>query len=213
MAQYVSQVGREHVEPVVSTIASPIPLGMSALAFTTAILGASYAGFIVPSDRVGINLAVGAALFYGSIVQLLAGMWEFRKDNTLAATIFSSYGGFLGAFGVTFLPGVGIYDTLFITGALRPALGLFFLCWTIFTAVLFLGSLRTNIALLVVLGLLFLTYLFLAIGELAGGNTASFMVGGWLGIICGLVAWYYALAGMLASANGPPFRLPVGQLG
>ncbi len=96
MAQYVSQVGREHVEPVVSTIASPIPLGMSALAFTTAILGASYAGFIVPSDRVGINLAVGAALFYGSIVQLLAGMWEFRKDNTLAATIFSSYGGFLG---------------------------------------------------------------------------------------------------------------------
>lgn len=94
---------------------------------------------------------------------------------------------------------------------MHPALGLFFLCWTIFTGVLFLGSLRSSIALLIVLGLLFLSYLFLTIGELAGGYIPTLMIGGWLGIVCALVGWYTALAGMINSANGT-FRLPVGQL-
>ena len=34
------------------------------------------------------------ALFYGGIAQLLAGMWEFRKDNTFGALAFTSYGAF-----------------------------------------------------------------------------------------------------------------------
>jgi succinate-acetate transporter protein len=46
---------------------------------------------------------VGAALFYGGLVQLLAGMWEFRNTNVFGATAFSSYGGFwlsLGGYAV-----------------------------------------------------------------------------------------------------------------
>jgi uncharacterized protein len=105
MAQYASQTGQERVETVVSTVANPIPAGLSALAFTTAIIGCTYSGFIIPSIRSGTILAIGAALFYGGIVQILAGMWEFRKNNTIAATIFTSYGGFLVAFGAIFIPG------------------------------------------------------------------------------------------------------------
>src|SRR5690349_24507061 len=109
MAQYAGSNQETIVEPVArpgtAGIANPVPLGLSALAFTTAIIGCSYAGWIVPSLRTGISLAVAVALFYGGIVQILAGMWEFRKDNTFAATLFSSYGGFLLAFGVIFLPG------------------------------------------------------------------------------------------------------------
>lgn len=209
MAQYASQADHEQAESMAS-IANPMPLGLSALAFTTAVLGSVYAGFIVPSVG-SIGIAVAAALFYGGLVQLLAGMWEFRKDNTIAATIFSSYGGFLIALGVIFVPGFGILSALTIALAMHPALGLFFLCWTIFTGVLFLGSLRSSIALLIVLGLLFLSYLFLTIGELAGGNIPTLVIGGWLGIVCALVGWYTALAGMVNSANGT-FRLPVGQL-
>src|SRR5579885_3057341 len=101
MAQFAStnQNEVEHVEGVTTSIANPVPLGMSALAFTTAILGCTYAGFIIPSRSAGLGLAVAAALFYGGIVQILAGMWEFKKNNTFAATLFSSYGGFLVAFG------------------------------------------------------------------------------------------------------------------
>jgi len=112
MAQYATQTGQERTETVVNTVANPIPVGLSALAFTTAIIGCTYAVFIIPSIRVGTSLAVGAALFYGGIVQILAGMWEFTKNNTLDATIFTSYGGFLVAFGVVFLPNFGIFSAL-----------------------------------------------------------------------------------------------------
>src|ERR1051326_7629475 len=123
MAQYAAGSNQETiVEPVVrpsiAGIANPVPLGLSALAFTTAIIGCSYAGWIVPSLRTGISLAVAAALFYGGIVQILAGMWEFKRDNTFAATLFSSYGGFLLAFGVIFLPGFGIFGALNRAGIL-----------------------------------------------------------------------------------------------
>jgi len=210
MAQYSAETA--HPEPVVSSVADPIPLGLSAFAFTTAILGCTFAGFILPGVGAGISLVVAAALFYGGIVQILAGMWEFRKDNTIAATIFSSYGGFLAAFGVVFLPAFGIFQALNSAAILHPALGLFFLCWTIFSALLFLGSLRTNIALLIVLGLMFLSYLLLTIGELAGASVGLLIIGGWLGIVCALVAWYTALADMLRSAEGA-FKLPMGWIG
>lgn len=211
MAQFSDVANTAPVEPMASTIANPIPLGLSALAFTTAVLGCVYAGFIVPGVGTAISIAVGVALFYGGIVQILAGMWEFRKDNTIAATIFSSYGGFLVALGVVFIPGFGISSALSHASILHQALGLLFLCWTIFSGLLFLGALRTNIALLLVLLLLFLSFLFLTIGELAGANVAFLMIGGWLGIACAIVGWYTALAGMLRTTNSA-FRLPMGWL-
>ena len=211
MAQYATDNKLERAESMATPVADPIPLGMSALAFTTAILGCIYAGFIVPSLGSTIRIAIGAALFYGGVVQILAGMWEFRKANTVAATIFSSYGGFLVALGVIFIPGFGIFSTISNTGIYHAALGLFFLCWTIFTGVLFLGALRTNVALLLVLVLLFLGYLFRTIGELAGGTSVLLAIGGWLSIACAIVAWYTALADMLRAANGP-FQLPMGHI-
>lgn len=45
------------------------------------------------------NVVLGMALFYGGLVQLLAGMWEFAVGNTFGATAFSSYGGFWLSFG------------------------------------------------------------------------------------------------------------------
>ena len=213
MAEYAFEHEREReheqAESVAIPVADPVPLGMGALAFTTIVLGCYYAGFIVPSFAPGVRVAISAALFYGGIVQFLAGMWEFRKANTMAATIFSSYGGFLVALGAIFIPGAGIFGAIGGVGIYNAVLGLFFLTWTIFSAVLFLGALRTNMALMLVLFLLFLGYLFLTIGQFAGGNAALLHIGGWLLILCALVAWYTALADLLRAAHGP-FQLPMG---
>lgn len=212
MAQFASprdySVAEQRAEPIATAIANPVPLGLGALAFTTAILGCVYAGFIVHAS---IAIVVGFALLFGGLVQLLAGMWEFRRNNTVAATVFASYGGFLLALGASLIPGFGIAGALQNPSTAHPVLGLFFLCWTIFTGILLLSSLRTSLAFLVVLGLLFLSYLLLTIGELAGGNTALLITGGWLGIVCALAAWYTALASILRSADGA-FRLPVGLI-
>lgn len=212
MAQLTAEAHREHKEAVTRDIAHAAPLGLSAFTFTTALLGCVYAGFIVPSVGTNLSITVGAALLYGGIVQILAGMWEFRRENVVMATIFSAYGGFLAAFGVIFISGFGILDLLNRTFSVHPALGLFFLCWTIFSAVLFLSSFRTNVALLGTLAFLFLGFLFLTIGEVDGGVFVLFAVGGWLAIISALLAWYTALAGLL-SAGHSGFRLPVESLG
>lgn len=211
MAQYaVPSEHAEHEAARASTIANAAPLGLSAFALTTAVLSCVNAGFIVPST--GINIFVGLALFYGGIVQILAGMWEFKRGNVIPATAFSSYGAFWVATAVIFIPGFGILSALSSSSTVHQGLGVYFLCWTILTGIFFLGALRTNVALLLVLGLLFLTYLFLTIAELSGGTTTLTIVGGWLGIATALVAWYTALADMLISANGA-FRLPLGHIG
>jgi len=184
-------------QPAAAATANPAPLGLCAFALTTFVLSAANAGLFT-----GATIVIGLALFYGGLAQLLAGMWEFRAGNTFGATAFTSYGAFWLAVGAT------LQLKLIPNGA---AFGFFLLGWTIFTGLMFLGTLRSNGALIAVFGLLFLTFLFLAIGAL-GGSSGLTTLGGWLGILTALMAWYTALAGILASGNNV-FRLPTWPMG
>jgi uncharacterized protein len=197
----MAEVAAERPASAAATTANPAPLGLSAFALTTFVLSASNAGwFSIP------NIVVGLALFYGGIVQLVAGIQEFRTGNTFGATAFCSYGGFWLAVGVIFTPAFGVLDA-YKAGGLGTALGIFLLGWTIFTGLMFLGTLRINGALIVVFGLLFLTFLSLTLGALLGAAGLT-VLGGYLGIITALGAWYTALANILASGKNT-FSLPV----
>ncbi len=192
MAQYAEE--RVPVaSAAVSTVANPGPLGLSAFALTTFVLSSVNAGLLAGTD---LKIVVGLALFYGGLAQLLAGMWEFRTGNTFGATAFSSYGAFWLAVGASVQFG-------WITS--HSAFGFFLLGWTIFTLIMFLGTLRTNGGLIALFGLLFLTFLLLTIAEFGGGTG---VLGGYLGILTAIVAWYNALAGVL-SAGRAPFSLPI----
>jgi len=194
----MAQFARERSEPVAApAVANPGPLGLCGFALTTFVLSSINAGLIPGADAA--KMVIGLAFFYGGLAQLLAGMWEFRTGNTFGATAFSSYGAF-------WLPvGISVQQNLIPS---PTAFGSFLLGWTIFTGLMFLGTLRSNIALMAVLGLLFITFLLLTIGELAGNN-ASHVAGGWFGIATALAAWYTALAGILSSTKSV-FTLPVG---
>jgi uncharacterized protein len=184
----------ENTAATATTITNPAPLGLSAFALTTFVLSAANAGWFT-----GASIVIGLALFYGGLVQLLAGLWEFRLGNTFGGTAFASYGGFWLAVGVT------LWFKL-IPNA--PAFGFFLLGWTIFTGIMFIGTLRSNLALIAVFGLLFLTFLALTIAELAG-SSAFGTIGGYLGILTALAAWYAALAGLLTTVK-TSFLLPTG---
>jgi hypothetical protein len=200
-------------EEGVSAIANPLPLGLLTLALTTALVGASFARFLVPPVRMGIGAVAAPALIYGGVTLVLAGMWAFRKNQQLPATLFSAYGGFLIALGALFLPLFGLAPLFGVDPlAFNHALGLLFLCWTISSGILFLGALRTNMTFLAVLACLCLAYLFLTIGEFANANGLLLAIGGWIGIVCALLAWYTALGGIL-QATRSPFQLPMGERG
>jgi len=202
----MAQVATERSGIVAPAVADPAPLGLSAFALTTFVLTSTYAGFF-PAAASGVAVAV--ALFYGGVAQLCAGMWEFKRNNTFGATAFTSYGAFWLSYAAILLPGTGVLAA--ITPVIHQALGVYLLGWTIFTGLMFLGTLRSNIALIAVFGFLFLTFLLLTIGEL-GPSTSAHQIGGYLGVLTAILAWYTALAGVLTSVKSP-FQLPVFPMG
>ena len=193
----MAQIASERSESV--AVANPGPLGLSAFALTTFVLSATNAQLILPTLS-GALAVIATALFYGGIAQILAAMWEFRNGNTFAATAFTSYGAFWMAVGY------GLQNKLLIPGT--TAFAYFLLGWTIFTGIMLLGSLRINWALIAVFAFLFLTFLSLTVAEFCGGSTFG-TLGGWLGILTALSAWYTALAGVLGRTG--MFSLPVGS--
>src|SRR6266516_3112819 len=144
----MAQIATERSGVLAPAVANPAPLGLCGFALTTFVLSSINAGWF--PDK-GTNIVVGLALFYGGLAQLCAGMWEFRSGNTFGATAFSSYGAFWLSFAAIFIPGTGILAA--ITPVLHQALGVYLLGWTIFTGLMFLGTFRSNIALMAVFGL------------------------------------------------------------
>src|SRR5713101_1794190 len=109
MAQYAA----ERAEAAAPAVANPAPLGLSAFALTTFVLSSSNAGFLFPVvGGGGGDVVIGLALFYGGLVQLVAGIQEFRQGNTFGATAFCSYAGFWLAFAVIILPPTGVAASL-----------------------------------------------------------------------------------------------------
>ena len=185
-------------------IANPGPLGLSGFALTTLILSLVNAG-VIKGGNVAVVLAL--ALFYGGLAQLLAGMWEFRSGNTFGATAFSSYGAFWLSFAALFIPGLNDPKL----AADGNGLGWYALGWAIITAFLFICSLRTNGATAAVFILLAVTFLLVSLGFFNNQafGTGFTQIGGYIGIVTAIVAWYTAFAGVLASVNGGKNVLPV----
>ncbi len=187
MAQ--ASVSSEHAESAATHVA---PLALSAMALTTFFLGASHAHLFATAGIIGL------VYFFGGLVQLLGGLWEYRSGNTAHATAFVSYGGFWLAYGAM------LQSSVHATGT---ELGYFFLAWTIFAGITFLSTMRASVVQLGIFLCFFLTLLALTIGAF-GAIAALTTIGGWLGIITAILAWYHVLASM-----GTPFALPTGHMG
>jgi succinate-acetate transporter protein len=172
-------------------IADPGPLGLAAFAATTFVLSTVNAGLIGEKLE---PVVLGLALAYGGLAQLLAGMWEFKKNNTFGATAFTSYGAFWLAFALyawQFAPKLP-------SDQKSTAAAVFLLAFTIFTFYMMIASLRTTGALVAVFVLLFLTFLALTGGDFTGKEGVTHL-GGYLGILTAIAAWYASFAGVVNS--------------
>jgi uncharacterized protein len=197
-------------------VADPAPLGLAAFALTTFMLSGHNANFIPDL------MWVGLALFYGGVIQLLAGMWEFRNNNTFGSTAFSTYGGFwlgLGAF-VVLAEATKLGGTLTGKNDVANGLAWFLLSFAIFNFYMLLWSTRVNIAVFGVFLTLQVTEVLLAIGfwtashrgvAPTGAEVGWIRAGGWAGIVTAAVAWYASAALVLAAMNNGRAILPVGK--
>ena len=200
-----------------SGIADPGPLGLAAFALTTFLLSAKNAGWMTHATG---NAWLGFAFAYGGFAQLCAAMWEFRNRNVVGATGFGTFGAFWIGIGLWFLlvvnPAVAAIrpaTAVATVTALNHDLGWILLGFAIFTLYATILILQTNTALFTTFFLLFVTLIVLCIGNFNAGAallpTGTIKIGGYLGVVTALAAWYTSAAGMAAGMGGK-LRLPVG---
>ncbi|HEY4895165.1 MAG TPA: acetate uptake transporter [Solirubrobacteraceae bacterium] len=173
--------------------ADPGPLGLAAFAMTTFVLSMFNANLV---NEKGLPVVLGLALAYGGIVQVLAGMWEFRTGNTFGAVAFSSF----GAFWISFWALEAFYAKD-ITGNVGHAVGVYLWAWAIFTAYMAVAALRVSGAVLAVFVLLTVTFVLLAIGA-SGAHTSITHWGGYVGLATAATAWYASFAAVVNSTFG-----------
>jgi uncharacterized protein len=189
--------------PPVPAIANPAALGLGGFALTTFVLSTHNAG-LAP------NLTwLGLAFFYGGLAQFTAGMWEFKTGNTFGATAFSTYGAFwmsLATF-VAFL----LFGKI-PAGDVDTDLGWFLLAFAIFNTYMLFWSTRVNMSVFLVFLTLEITEILLFIGFFNGNKAGEGLVGlgGWMGVVTAIVAWYASAAVVANSLRVKPI-LPVGK--
>jgi len=148
-------------------------------------------------------LAMG--LCYGGIAQIIAGLMEWKKNNTFATTAFISYGFFW----------ISLVVLILLPKCLLPALATdnigmaaYLGVWGMMSAVMFIGTLRLSRALQVVFGLVTVLFFALAIADFTK-NPQLKVFAGYEGILCGLSAIYTGLAQVLNELYGRTL-LPLG---
>jgi hypothetical protein len=212
-----SAVQARPTTPPTSGIADPAPLGLAGFALTTFLLSAKNAGWMTHSTTFAF---LGYAFAYGGVAQFAAGMWEFTRGNVFGAVAFGSYGGFW--------IGLGLWVQLVANpavAAIRPAtaaatvaqlnhdLGWILLAWFIFNTYMLILSAQSNMAVFGVFLTLGITEIVLCIGNFNAGSallpTTTIKIGGYVGLLTALVAWYTSMAGIAAGMRGK-LKFPVG---
>jgi succinate-acetate transporter protein len=195
------------VQPAAPTsgIADPAPLGLAAFALTTFLLSAANAHWM--NGNATGDAWLGYALAYGGAGQLLAGMWEFRNRNVFGATAFSTYGGFwIGLFFWARL----VAPTASPSSAFaNHDIAWILLAFAIFNTYMLLLSAQLNMAVFSVFLTLELTEIILFIGNFSN-SPGTVQLGGYIGVVTALCAWYTSAAGV-SNGLGGPVRLPVGK--
>jgi len=189
------------VAPTVAAIANPAALGLGGFALTTFVLSTHNAGWAPDLTWVGL------AFFYGGLAQFTAGMWEFKTGNTFGATAFSTYGAFWASL-ATFI--VLVLAGKVPAGDIDNDLGWFLLSFAIFNTYMLFWSARTSMSVFLVFLTLEITEIILFIGFFNSGNKGIIQLGGYMGIITAIVAWYASAAVVANSLRVKPI-LPVGK--
>ena len=174
------------------TTANPAPLGLLGFGMTTVLLNFHNAG-LYPLD----SMILGMGLFFGGLAQVIAGIMEWKKGNTFGTTAFTSYGFFwLSLVALLVLPHLG-----WIAAPSNIAMATYLFFWGLFTATMFIGTLKINRALQLVFGTLAILFFLLALGD-AMENSLIKTIAGIDGIVCGLLAMYAGLAQVLNEVYG-----------
>jgi len=164
--------------------ANPAPLGLVGFGLTTVVLSCINAG-LLPKEA--LPAVIPLAFAFGGLAQIFTGFMEFRNGNTFGTVAFTSYGLFWWWFAfLQWTIGAG-----WIQAPAASGVGVTLLMWGVFTLYMWISTFRSNLALWSVFLTLWITFFLLAGGDLGLGTG---IIGGWVGLLCGLDAMYVSFA-------------------
>lgn len=189
-------------------VPNPAPLGLFAFGFTTALLQVKHTGLSDDDPEGVVTVILGFAMFFGGLLQIIAGLCEVRRNNIFGFTAFLVYGGFWMSLGT-----VDIVQLLAPREVPKPnpqALQTMLFLTAIVSFVFWIGTFKLNKTLNLLFFLLGTTLVLLGLGVV---NETVDKVGGWFGMLTALVAFWLGSAELINDIHGEGKKeiIPLGQ--
>lgn len=182
-------------------LANPAPLGLAGFGLTTIVLSSMNAG-LFPTEAGSV--VVPLAFAYGGLAQIIAGILEYKKNNTFGMVAFISYGTFWWWYALLLWTiGAG-----WIKPPAASGVGITLLMWGVFTFYLWIATFRLNRTLWFIFLTLWIAFALLAGGDLGMGPTWH-KLGGFDGLLCGTLALYLSFAEVTNATWGRQ-AIPIG---
>jgi succinate-acetate transporter protein len=175
--------------------ANPLPFGLLCYGVSVFILSGFLWGRLEPTPLIGY------ALFTGGAGMVLAALAAYRGGNTYATTLLGGYG--------VFWASTAFYLWFFAPRSANMSADLAWIAvaWGIFTAYMFVASLRTTLQpVQLLLGLLLVTFLFVWIATAFHTGTWALKIAAIAGILSAIDAWMESFREIMATL--PPVARP-----
>lgn len=177
--------------------ANPAVVGLAGFGLTTLVLQFHNVGWA------GNGPVIWLGLVFGGLAQMLAGFQEQKMGNHFGYSAFVSY----GAFWISLcLMLIGNHFELF--KASTTDIGWFLVAWTLYTAIMWVGSWRIHGAMAFTFSTLLLGFILLDLGHF--GFPVCNKIAGFELMLCALSAWYM-MAGIILNDLYGRVVLPMGK--
>jgi len=177
---------------------NPAVVGLGGFGLTTLVLQFHNVGWM-PS----IGPVVWLGLIFGGIAQMIAGLQEMKTGNNFGYCAFTGYGAFWVALALILLG-----NKLGLFTASTTDVGWFLVAYTLFTAILWVGSLRIHGAMAFTFTTLLIGFILLDLAHF--GFPWLTVVAGYELMVCAFSAWYMMARIILNEIYGREL-LPAGK--
>lgn len=168
---------------------NPAVVGLAGFGLTTILLQFHNIGLM------GLGPVVAMGFIFGGLAQMIAGFQEQKTGNNFGYSAFVGYGSFWIGLGIIWM--LNFYK---IYESSTTDVGYYLVAWTLYTAILFIASLRIHKAMVITFFTLLLGFILLDIGHFVDPMWNK--IAGYELLICAFSAWYMMAAIIINDVAG-----------
>ena len=184
-----------------------MPLAVFAFGFSVMSLSLANAELF----NLNASLFVPVAFGTGALGMLIGGLMEYRNGNLYGATFGVVYACFLFTTPLIlrwFAPEIAL-DRVAGVGGFGDSFGVYLLMWAVFTAFFTYGAYYVNLPAFLAFLLLAIVYAINGIVNITAPESSFLLnLGGWIGIVDGICAWWVGF-GLVLNEMGPRPIIPM----